>query len=203
MIIFGLSVFYFGTAATGMFHCQNCGGDRAYRLKVARRWFTLFFAPVIPLDEVGKVVRCETCRLRYDPRVLTVPTAAEMAAALPVGMRAVAGVVLRVGGTSDAAVRRAAEAVRATGAEYGPSALRADVSQPLKTADDHLRRLGAQLAPQAREWYLAEAVRIALADGPLTDDERAAVLAVAGSLAMTPAHAHGVMATADQGTGAV
>ena len=47
MIIFGLAVFYFGAKAQGAFHCPNCGGDRAYKLKIGRRWFTLFFVPVI------------------------------------------------------------------------------------------------------------------------------------------------------------
>ena len=49
LIFFGLRVFY-RTAGQGTFHCQRCGGDREYRHKVGRRWFTLFFIPVIPLN---------------------------------------------------------------------------------------------------------------------------------------------------------
>ena len=47
LIIFGLRVFY-RTIAQGTFHCRRCGGDRPYRHRVGRRWFTLFFLPVIP-----------------------------------------------------------------------------------------------------------------------------------------------------------
>ena len=57
MIIFGFSVFYiFGLIGRGQFHCPNCGGDRNYEHRTARRFFTLFFLPVIPLDKVGEVV---------------------------------------------------------------------------------------------------------------------------------------------------
>ena len=46
LIIFGLRVFY-RTIAQGTFHCRRCGGDRQYRHRAGRRWFTLFFLPVI------------------------------------------------------------------------------------------------------------------------------------------------------------
>ena len=64
LIIFGLRVFY-RTIAQGTFHCRRCGGDRQYRHRAGRRWFTLFFLPVIPLNSVGEHVQCTTCRTRY------------------------------------------------------------------------------------------------------------------------------------------
>ena len=95
LLIFGLSVF-FRTVGQGDFHCPGCGGDRHYRQRVARRWFTLFFIPVIPLNRVGEVVECTTCRTRYNLDVLRLPTAREMAAALPAAMRASAAAVLAI-----------------------------------------------------------------------------------------------------------
>ena len=84
LIIFGLRVFY-RTIAQGIFHCRRCGGDREYRHRAGRRWFTVFFLPVIPLNQVGEHVQCTTCRTRYVTDVLSQPTTAQMQAALPAG----------------------------------------------------------------------------------------------------------------------
>jgi len=65
-----------------------------------------------------------------------------------------------------------------------------------------LSALAMQLAVPAREWFLAEMVRIGLADGPLTEDERQAALEIAAGLAMTHAQAVGVIALTEQGASA-
>jgi hypothetical protein len=200
VIIFGVSVFYiFGLIGTGQFHCPNCGGDREYEHRTARRFFTLFFVPVIPLDKVGEVVRCRTCRVRFDPIVLSRPTSAQLASALPAGMRAAAAVVLRAGGTSDAATRAAVDAVRRAGSpEYDIQQLHVDLGQPAEAAAGPLRTLAEHVTPDACERYLADAVRIGLADGPLTPAERDGVRWIASGLGMTPAHAQGVISTVEQ-----
>lgn len=199
MIIFGFSVFYiFGLIGAGTFHCPNCGGDREYEHRNARRFFTLFFIPVIPLNKVGEVVRCNTCRTRFDPVVLRRPTTAQLAAALPAGMRAVAAAILRSGGTSDRATGAAVNAVRRAGLPaFDLAQLSTDVSQPIESAAGPLQALAAQLTPEACERYLAEGVRIGLADGPLTSAERDGIRWIAGNLGMTPAHAEGVISTVE------
>lgn len=200
MIIFGFSVFtIFGLLGTGQFACPNCGGDREYEHRTARRFFTLFFLPVIPLDKVGEVVRCRTCRQRFDPVVLRRPTNAQLANAIPAGMRAAAAAVLRAGGGSGAAARAAVEAVRAAGApDYDAAQLQADLGLPTEATAELLRTLATNVTQEACERYLAGAVRIGLADGPLTPAEREGLHWVAGNLGLTPAHAHGVISTVEQ-----
>jgi len=58
------------TVQQGTFHCPQCGAARQYLHRAGRRWFTLFFIPVIPLNSVGEVVVCTTCKARYQPAVL-------------------------------------------------------------------------------------------------------------------------------------
>ncbi|MBX6752006.1 MAG: zinc ribbon domain-containing protein [Micromonosporaceae bacterium] len=200
MIIFGLATFsIFGLIGTGQFHCPNCGGDRHYEHRVARRFFTLFFLPVIPLNKVGEFVRCKTCRTRFDPRVLQRPTTAQLAATLPAGMRAIAATMMRAGGTSEWAVSAAVDAVRRAGLPtYDAQQLWADGGQPVEAAAAQLQALAAQLAPEACERFLAEAVRIGLADGPLSPAEHDGIRWIASNLGMTPAHAQGVIATVQQ-----
>src|SRR5262249_55004089 len=131
LLIFGLSVF-FRTVGQGDFHCPNCGGDRRYRQRIARRWFTLFFVPIIPLNRVGEVIECVACRSRFNLGALRTPTASEMAAALPAAMRVAAVAVLAAGDPSDSGARaRAVEAVRGYGAEdYDDDTLSDDLTQP-------------------------------------------------------------------------
>ncbi|MBC6461638.1 zinc-ribbon domain-containing protein [Actinomadura sp. HBU206391] len=194
LLIFGLSVF-FRTVSRGTFHCPNCGGDRRYRRRVARRWFTFFFVPVIPLRRLGETVECEACRTRFGVSVLRLPTVRQMTEALPAGMRAAVATVLTADGSAgDASRRRAVEAVRGYGdEEYGDEALELALVSSGHHLDDEIARAGAQLATEAKEWFLAQVVRVALADGPLSDGERQALHRVADRLGMTSAHAFGVI----------
>jgi tellurite resistance protein len=86
-------------------------------------------------------------------------------------MRAAATAILRAGSVSDPAVRAAVEPLRA---------------------------VAAHLTPEAREGYLAGALRIGLADGPLTPAERDGLQWIAGHLGMTPAHTQGVIWTVER-----
>jgi tellurite resistance protein len=198
LLIFGLSVF-FRTVGQGDFHCPHCGGDRHYRQRVARRWFTLFFVPVIPLNRVGEVVECGTCRTRFNLDVLRMPTARQMEAALPMAMRAAAAAVLAAGDPHESAARaRAVEAVRGYGlAEFDDQTLTADLTRSPDGSEEVIAQAGAQLTTEAREWFLAQVVRIALADGAIGAGERQALHTVADRLGMTPAHAVGVITTTE------
>jgi hypothetical protein len=199
LIIWGLRVVYH-TIAQGVFYCRKCGGDRNYRHRAGRRFFTLFFIPIIPLNKTGEHVQCLTCKTGYVTDVLRLPTAAQMQAALPAGVRAMISVMLRAGDPGCVpARRRAIEMAAGAGAQgYGDAALDADLAQPPATARAPIATLGGQLKPEAREWYLAELVRIALADGPLTGAERAAADAVAVELDMTQAQAYGAIMMTEQ-----
>jgi hypothetical protein len=217
LLIFGLRVFY-RAVGQGMFHCQRCGGDREYRHRAGRRWFTLLLIPVIPLNHAGDHVQCTICGTRYRMDVLSLPTTAQMQEALPAGMRAAAIAMLRAGGGSSASARRRAiDGIKGAGvADYDDTALDADLIaaampaqpaqpgpyQPGQGLAGPLNRLAIQLAVPAREWFLAEVVRIGLADGMLSDEERHAAREVAAQLGRTPAQARGVISMTEEGASA-
>lgn len=58
------------TLEAGRFHCPNEGADRAFLHQQARRWFTVFFVPLIPLGKQAEWVRCQSCGATYGPDVL-------------------------------------------------------------------------------------------------------------------------------------
>jgi hypothetical protein len=199
VIIWGLRVFY-RTLGRGAFFCRRCGGDRDYRHRAGRRYVTIFFIPVIPLMRTGEHVQCLTCKTRYVTEVLRLPTTVEMQVALVAGMRAVVAVILRAGDpASPLARRRALDAVTGAGdTAYDEEVLEADLIEPADAGRPRIVTLGRQLQVEAREWCLAEAIRIAMADGPLTGTERAAAEHLAAALSMTQAQAIGVIALTEQ-----
>jgi tellurite resistance protein len=202
LIVWGLCVIY-RTLGRGVFFCRRCGGDREYRCRAGRRYITVFFIPLIPLARTGAHVQCLTCKARYVTEVLRLPTTIQMQAALVAGMRAVVAVMLRAGDpASPLSRRRALDAVTGAGdSAYSEAALAEDLAQPAEACWPKIAALGSQLQVEAREWCLAEAIRIALADGPLTGAERAAAERLAAALGMTQAQAVGVVALTEQNAG--
>jgi hypothetical protein len=201
--IFGLRM-CFRAVGRGTFHCQRCGGDRPYLRRSGRRWIHAFLIPVVPLAAVGEHVWCTICRTAYRVEVLAVPTVAQMRAALAAGMHAAATAMIRVGDPASVPARRRAIAAIAGAGQAGfdDAALDAGLARPAGADVDTSRplgRLAVQLAIPAREWFLAEIVRIGLADGMLTHEERHAATQIAQQLGMTPAQAGGVISMTEEG----
>jgi len=59
---------------TGVFHCPHCQADSEYKHLRSRRWFTVLFLPVIPLNKLGEHVLCQRCGSTFRMAVLDYPT---------------------------------------------------------------------------------------------------------------------------------
>jgi len=70
MIIFGTKGIT-SIQKQGTFHCPACGAGANYTQKEVRRYFTLFFIPLIPLHKAGEYVECQRCGGSFKPEVLT------------------------------------------------------------------------------------------------------------------------------------
>jgi len=190
--------FCFKTTGQGTLHCHRCGGDRPYVRCTGRRWMHFLGVPLIPLDRIVEHLQCRVCRTRYRVEVLRLPTLAAMQTALHAGSLAAVTTMLRAGNPANGLARsRAIDMVRETGLpEYDDAALTADLAaadDPAAYVGAPLRALARQLVQPAREWLVADLVRVGLADGPLSDDERGAARLIARNLGMTSAQAHGVI----------
>lgn len=199
--------FCFRTTGHGTLHCHRCGGDRPYLQCTARRWIHVLRVPLIPLDRVPEHVQCRSCGTRYRIEVLRLPTLAAMQAALPAASLAAITTMLRAGDPASAAARdRGIELVRRAGRfDYDDAALTTDLAAAYDPANDvasALEALARQLVAPAPEWFLADLVRVGLADGPLSDDERAAARLIASHLGMRSAQAHGVILLTEEAASA-
>ncbi|HXW44151.1 MAG TPA: hypothetical protein VEL03_05165 [Streptosporangiaceae bacterium] len=196
MVFIGFGL-HFRITGRGVLHCQRCGGDRQYRRCAGRRWLHVFFLPVLPLDSIPEHVQCTACGQRYRVEVLALPTTAQMQSALPAATRVAVAAMLCAGDATSAVARASAvDAVRAAGVpRYGDRALAADLAREAAGGDraSALGTLAIQLIMPAHEWFLAGIVRVGLADGQLSPEQRGAAKHIAACLGMTPAQAHGVI----------
>lgn len=69
MIIFGTRVRR-NVVESRPFLCPTCDSEQIGVHETAKRYFTLFFIPIIPMDTVGEVVTCRNCYTQYRPEVL-------------------------------------------------------------------------------------------------------------------------------------
>jgi uncharacterized Zn-finger protein len=58
------------TKGKGEFFCPYCKTTRPYKHQIIRRFFTLYFIPLIPLNTLGEAVECEGCGKLYNMEVL-------------------------------------------------------------------------------------------------------------------------------------
>jgi len=199
-IIWGFKVFY-KVLDTGTFSCPRCGVDRGFEHRVGKKWFRLYWIPLFPCSgPINEHVRCTTCQGMFTVQALSRPTTDQLSSLLLDGVRGVLVHVLRAGSIQSPEARAAAVAeVRGAGlAGYDDASLQADLDVVPGDLSGLLTSLGGQLADPGKENVLRAAVRVALADGPLTDLERNVVNGTGAVLGMTQAHALGVIAMVEQ-----
>lgn len=182
----------------GEFHCPRCQQDRAYRLVRPRRWFTVFFIPVIPLQWGETFVECQVCRGAFRESILAAPTNQQFGYMLSLGARSMYARVVAVGfPQSEVMIDRAVAALRpVVGDGYNEANLVADREAFEGHAlAEYLSPLGGNMALQGRETLLSGLVAFAHSDGPPPQAVDAVVAEAASALQLTAVHLAGIVAT--------
>ncbi len=183
---------------SGTFFSPATRMDGPYDLVVARRWFTLFWIPLIPLSVVGTYVRCGVTKRLFDPQVLSNPTNEEFTAQLAGGLREVLAAVLMADEVAGAEERRVAVELGSRQIPgYNDETLVADLQRVGQSPlDERLRYLSEALTTLGKEQLLSTAAAIMAAEqviDPRTDQR---VRSIGEALGMSPPHVHGVITTA-------
>ncbi|WP_346838931.1 TerB family tellurite resistance protein [Microbulbifer sp. SAOS-129_SWC] len=202
MIIFGTRGIT-TTPQRGDFHCPSCAGKQHYALKRVRRFFTLYFIPLIPLDKLGEYVECLSCKDTYKPGVLDYDPAHNALALEAEYHRAVKSVMIHMlladGVVDDAEVKTAANIYRSVaGREIDESTLRDEIDAAQSSAEDlgaTLRALQGGLNNEGKELALKAAFYVAMADGETQPQEQTLLAEVGANLGMSEAHIHGVISS--------
>lgn len=179
----------------GLFHCPREGGDRNYWLMEAKRWFTLFWIPVIPLRVLGEYVQCVSCGSTYDPAIRSLPTTVEFEDTLSRAMRRIVVSMIKADGHIADSERRTAVAIIGaftTGA-YSLDNLDDDLGN-LDSGDSEVTRLSGLLNDRGKESVVRACVELAGADGALDRSELDRIAQLGRDFGMSPAHVRGILA---------
>ena len=200
LLIWGFKIL-FKTIGEGQFHCPSCGCDRRYDHRQGRRWFTLFWIPIIPLKVAGAIVQCSVCNKKYNENVLQLPTSAETATSIGFARRAIAAHMVVVSDNTTVAREAAVAMMRESGmAEYDLAQLDIDREpSDWERVRSGGEPLGTTLSPAGAESILLAAARVAAADEAITDSERSVINDLGAAFGLTPVHIDGIVASANQG----
>lgn len=193
--------------ATGVFYCPQCGTDTAYRHIAARRWFTLFFIPVIPIKALGTFVECVQCKNMFVEAVLTKPTMRQLEEQLGLANRAaIAQVASLVQPVSEDVVARVVSTLSCAAGvpqTYDRQSAYMDIQAfgQLDVALEQARPIASQLTPQGCEAFVLRMITFASGLGLVADP---VIDAYGTALGMSPAHLAGIRqcVVGDPGTGA-
>lgn len=200
MIIFGTR----GITTTpdrGQFECPQCGCTQPYNLKRVRRFFTLYFIPVIPMDKLGEYVECPGCQGTFDVRILSYDPNARAQQFEALFFTAVKqimiGVLLADGHIDDQEVRELQDRYEEiTGVEIPEDELReeiAAIADSGASTTELAAKLSSGLNDKGREMTLRAAYAIAAADGVIDPSEEQMLHEIGDALGLSSAHFNGII----------
>jgi tellurite resistance protein len=190
------------TIGDGQFHCPDCQDHRTYAKKEVKRWFTLYFIPVFPMNTLGDFVECGACKSTYNSRVLDFdPTAAraKFEAAFSIAAKRVMFKMALADGEIDAAeIAQIAQAFRnITKREIEDGDIAAELEAArgdTSTVEDYLRDVAPTPNETGKELVLRSAIAVVKADGRIDAAERTEIAALIKALDMPRAYSNGVLA---------
>ncbi len=206
MIIFGTrGVTY--TANQGEFHCPQCGDRRRHSHKRVRRFFTLYFIPVIPMDTLGEYIECSRCRGTFDLRVLKYDPEAENAAfeaEFQRGLKRVMVLMMMADGEIKpeeiATIRKIYGEL--SGRAVSEEAVTKEIARAKREGTDvakHLAEFAGSLNDSGKELVVKAALMVALADGEFAAEEQALMNKIVRAVQLKPAHYRGLLAELTNG----
>jgi tellurite resistance protein len=200
LIIFRTRGVTYGTGE-GRFFCPQCGDEQHYARKRVRRFFTLDFIPVIPMDLLGEYVECRGCRdtfkpevLDYDPGASAAEFEAEFQKAI---MRVMVQMMMADGVIDDEEIASIREIYgNVSGKPVTAGAVRREIETVEKDRRDvaeYLAKIEPSLNDRGKELVLSAALMVAFADGTFQDEERELFSRIARALRISPAHLRGLI----------
>ncbi len=181
------------TADRGQFHCPDCG-QSPYRHQKVRRFFTLYFIPLIPLDTLGEYVECGQCNGTYKPGVLSYNPAAgraEFEAQFHIAVRRTMVLMCLADGVVDpeevAMIQRVYGQLvgREISAEEVHTEIAAAQADPRPVAQFLAGSMAGMLNDGGKQLVLKAAFMVAAADGDFADEEKALLADIGKALQMT------------------
>lgn len=205
MIIFGTRGIT-TTPERGTFNCPQCASPQPYNFKRVRRFFTLYFIPVIPLDRLGEYIECPSCQGTYDVEILNYDPSQEglqVEAFFFIAVKQVMIAMLLADGIIDDSEVKMLQSVYLdlTGTEIPEEELREEIAV-IQASGSSALQLIQELAPTlndpGKETVMRAAYAIANADGRIDDTESTLLAEIGDGLGFTTAHMQGLLSSMNE-----
>lgn len=201
MIIFGTRGIT-STKDRGKFFCPHCNAQQDYAHKRVRRFFTLYFIPLIPLNVVSEFIQCARCGGSYREEVLTYNPETERAAAMAkfawLVKRAMAQIMVADGRTETSELMEVRRIfAELTGIELSAADIQAEAGKVEANRGELVRRLreaAPELNDRGKELIVRAAISVAKADGAFPEEESRLIGEIADAIHMSSAHLRGIIA---------
>lgn len=202
MIIFGTKGIT-TTPEKGEFNCPSCISTQNYGLKRVRKFFTLYFIPLIPLNILGEYVECGNCKDTYKTNILDYDPAANADKLEAEYNQAIKKVMIHVlladGVIDDNEVEVMLDIYsKITGKQIDKEALVEEITiieRNKEKLSNTLINLQGCLNDEGKELVVKAAFYVALADGEFQDEEKLLISNIGRDLGMTSAHLQGVISS--------
>ncbi len=200
MIIFGTRGVN-STMSEGQFNCPQCETDRNYKHKKVRRFFTLYFIPLIPMGKIGEFVECQSCKGTFIPKVLDYKKSASADQFLSEYEKAMKHsmvlIMLADGEIDDNEMVTVQKIVNKLGHnDVTMDQLKEYVDEVQRYPEDvstYLRKVTPSLNEHGKEMVIRCAFQVANADGSVDDSEIKLISEMAETMEMSSAHLKGIL----------
>lgn len=200
MIIFGTrGVTY--SYNKGDFHCPSCGSQRPYNHKRVRRFFTLYFIPVLPLDLLGEYIECPNCRGTYRTEVLNFDPGAQGQKFEAEFHRAIKRVMVLMMLADGVVEDEEVEVIRKIYSQLTDSEMSEDdvhdeikeVQRAKLDVKSALSKCVGFLNEDGKKMVVKAAFLVAAADGVFQDEEKALIATIGQSLGLSSAQLNSII----------
>jgi uncharacterized tellurite resistance protein B-like protein len=197
MIIFGTR----GVTSTlkeGSFHCPQCNNNQNYKHRKVRKFFTLYFIPLIPLESVGEYVECRNCNGTFIPRVLEQGSQNdEFMALYEEAMRqSMIKMMLADGVIDEKEKRLVLEIINRFGNndldEIQLENLIGQIQKDTKNVSHYLKQISGSLNEHGKETIIRCALHVAFSDGDFDESEKQMITEMGEAMEMSSSHLKGI-----------
>ncbi|WP_395644797.1 TerB family tellurite resistance protein [Terricaulis sp.] len=204
MIIFGMTSLKH-VKEKGTFYCPQCSDHKDYKLREPRRWFHLYFIPVIPLDNLGRYVECKQCKGTFVEQVLQHDPVADHNRFIGEVERATRWVTLKMAladgaATDDELIEISLLLKSLINRDVSVQELKEQVAQVAgdqRSVEDYMHAVVGMLNGTGKAQVMRGLLAVALADGNFDREERAFAKRCGDALLLDPAHTRGLIAEAE------
>lgn len=177
----------------GLFYCPSCDASCSSRTHKVRKWFTLYFIPVLPLGLVGEYVECSGCNntfgveSAYRTKVEYNVHQLEVRAEYENGIRNIMILLMLGDGQIDKLEMRTIQDIYSnlTGEQYETTSLENDIREVQaqgQTVADYAKKLNGLLNGKGKSMVIEAAIKVAFADGSLDKKEEKLIYRLAKEL---------------------